>query len=262
MVGEAANSKLGDEKLLFDETVLQVNGRVDGMQHDETRSSVFRFAKKTLRDPVQDATLHESVPRRFVLPDGVQQYDVTAPYRPEALRNHEDVSKYYVNISSPHTTCWQRIASSLNHIKKTIGIFLEKWCSRATSYLYPINWKAEKAMNPQRKKFTPDSVISCLGLASGIVFVGAAIWILLVWQIVPWLREGVWHSYPITMYFNPSTDWVGFALLLNWVLALPVTLMLALVGVGLFWVFGLLSTKLYQCASRNTDAITPSQTRA
>lgn len=117
MVGEAADVKLGEEALLVDMEVLQLNGRIDGMQHDETRSAAFRWAKKTLRDPVNDATLHDSVVPRFEL-KGVQQYDLTAAYRPEALRSHVDVTSYYAGIPPPHTTCWQHIAISRDRILK------------------------------------------------------------------------------------------------------------------------------------------------
>jgi uncharacterized protein (DUF2235 family) len=261
MIEEAAHAKLGDERLILDQAVLQVNGRIDGMQHDETRSSVFRFVKKTMRDPVEDATLHPSVPRRFALPGGVQQYDMSALYRPEALRNHDMVAHFYANIPAPHTTCWQRITSVYGPIIKAIGKFLDEWCGDVASYLYPTNWKAEKAMNPERKQFTPDSLISCLGLAAGIFFVGAANWIFLFWQIVPWLREDIWHSYPLVTYFAPSTSWVGLALILNWILALPVTLILSLLGIILFWAFGQLSTKMYQWASKRAGkVVTPAQT--
>ena len=51
-----------------------------------------------------------------------------------------------------------------------------------------------------KKTITPDSVISCLGLATLLLTVGAAIWILVIWQIVPWLREGAWYSYPISSW--------------------------------------------------------------
>ena len=263
MVGEASRQKLGDEKLIVDKEVLQINGRIDGMQHDETRSSLFRWAKKTLRDPVRDATLHPTVPRRFALKSGVQQYDVTAPYRPEALRTHEKVVKYYADIPLPHTTCWQRIELLRDRIKKTVGEFLDQWCSRAVSSLYPINWKVKKAMNPERKYLTPDSIVSCLGLACLVLFVGVAAWILLFWQVEPWLREGIWHSYPLAMYYAPLISWIGLAIILDWIFALPVTLLLALFGIFLFWIFGLVSTKLYQLASKRAGkVITPAQTHA
>jgi uncharacterized protein (DUF2235 family) len=94
MIDEASNVKLGDERLIVDSSVLQINGRADGMQHDETRSALFRWAKKTFRNPVPDATVHASVSERFKLKE-VQQYDFVTPYRPEPLRNHANFHAYY-----------------------------------------------------------------------------------------------------------------------------------------------------------------------
>ena len=260
MVSEVAHKKLGDEKLIVDGTVLRANGRIDGMQHDETRSAAFRWAKKTLREPVPDATLHSSVLPRFAL-DGVQQYDVTARYRPEALRNHEKLAHYYADIALPRTTCWQRIARRRDRTRKSVGEFLDGWCSSAVSFLYPANWKEEKAM--KHKQFTPDSLVSCLGLVSLVLFLGAAAWIFLLWQIVPWLREGVWHSYPLGVVCAPITSWIGLQIILDWIFALPLTLVLVLVGLLLFWMFGLVSTKLYQWASKTAGkTVTPAQTHA
>jgi uncharacterized protein (DUF2235 family) len=263
MVGEAAHPNLGDRKLIVDSAVLQLKGRMDGMQHDETRSSVFRWAKKTLREAVPNATLHLSVLQRFALAEGVQQYDVTAPYRPEALRNHEAVKHYYTDIPPPHTTCWQRIAAQRDRMIKSLTESLGSLCSRVVSYLYPTNWKAEKAMNPERRQFTPDSFVSCVGLVLLVLCLGAALWIFLFWQIIPWLREGIWHSYPLAAWYVLRTEWVGLQLILDWIFAFPVTLVLVLAGILLFWALGLLSAKLYQWASKGAGkTVTPAQTRA
>jgi uncharacterized protein (DUF2235 family) len=260
MVGEATHPELADERLVIDDDVLQVNGRIDGMQHDETRSFLFRFSKKTLRDPPHDAMLHGSVPLRFVLKDGVQQYDVTAPYRPEALRDVEEVAQFYANIPLPHTTCWEKIGLVSNRIIKTISELLDRWCSRAVLHFYSKNWKVEKAMNSERKQLAPDSIVSCFGLACLVLFVGAAVWIFLLWQIVPWLHEGIWHGYPLATYCAPHVDWVGFAKILDWIFELPITLLVAFLGILSFWIFGLISTKLYQWASRGAGKIiTPAQ---
>jgi uncharacterized protein (DUF2235 family) len=103
---------LDNESLIVDDSVLHLHPLAGGVQHDETRSSVFRFAGKKLRDPDAIAPLHPSVNTRFDLPE-VQQYDVMAPYRPEALRFHQEVSKYYADIPMPHETCWQRLKKVL-----------------------------------------------------------------------------------------------------------------------------------------------------
>jgi uncharacterized protein (DUF2235 family) len=263
MVGEAAHAKLADERLLIDVSVLRTNGRFDGMQHDETRSAAFRFAKKTLREPVRDATLHKDVPSRFALENGVQQYDVTAPYRPEALRHHQVLSSYYADIPLPHTTCWQRIAVHRDRLIEKIGNAATALGARLAVLLYHENWKAERAMTPDRKQLTPDSIVSCIGLGLLVLFAGAALWILVCWQIIPWLREGAWHSYPLATFFAVRTDWIGLQVILDWLQALPVTLVLAFTAIVLFWLFGLLSAKLYQWASKAAGTIvTPAQTRA
>lgn len=262
MIDQASDSRLGEERLLLDPTVLRVNGRADGMQHDETRSAAFRWAKKTLREPVRDATLHQSVPPRFEL-DGVQQYDITAAYRPEALRDHEKVVAYYENIPLPHTTCWQRITTQWDRLLETARETVERAFVSLAAILYRKDWKSEDAMETTQRRLTPDSVISCLGLLFSALFVGSAAWIFLIWQIIPWLHEGVWHSYPVLHFFALHTGWIGLQLIADWLLALPVTLLLALSGLFLFRVFGLLSAKLYQAANRATGSIvTPSQTRA
>jgi hypothetical protein len=131
------------------------------------------------------------------------------------------------------------------------------------SSLYPTNWKAGNTMNPERKQLTPDSIVSCLGLASLVLFLSAAVYILLFWQMIFWLREGMWYSYPLSAYYSPFTSWVGLAIILNWIFALPVTLLLVLLGIFLFRIFGLLSTKLYQWANKGAGKIiTPAQTQA
>jgi hypothetical protein len=96
-----------------------------------------------------------------------------------------------------------------------------------------------------------------------VLFVGAAVWILVLWQIIPWLLEGVWHSYPSAAFYVPFTSWVGLAMIFDWIFTLPVTLLLSLSGIFLFWISGLLSAKLYQWASKGAGKIiTPAQTHA
>jgi hypothetical protein len=47
-----------------------------------------------MRDVPPDATIHDSVGRRFELPSVVQSAGPGA-YRPEALRQHNDLQRYY-----------------------------------------------------------------------------------------------------------------------------------------------------------------------
>jgi len=80
--------------LRADKTVLQLYPSSAGMQHDETKSSIFRFASKINRKIAHDAILHESVSERFRLP-AVLQYNLMLPYRPESLRDHDRTKQYY-----------------------------------------------------------------------------------------------------------------------------------------------------------------------
>ncbi len=242
MVQHAADPRLGEDALIVDRSVLRPNGRIDGMQHDETRSSAFRWARKILREPVRDATLHKTVLQRFELAN-VQQYDVSAPYRPEALRGHEKVAHYYTDIPQPHTTCWQLITERVRHFAKSVGDQLNKACAWLVSFVYPKTWLVEKAMHPEKKQITLDSVVSCLGLLGLVLLAGAAGWILVLWQIVPWLRGGVWNSYSLSTCCGVETSWIGLQIIIDWLMKLPVTLVLALLGVLLFRVVGLISAR-------------------
>jgi hypothetical protein len=171
------------------------------------------------------------------------------------------VETYYKNIPMPHTTCWQRISVLYSYFKKIVSAAGGRWISRVTRRLYPDNWKTEDLMSA--RQLTPDSVVSCIGLALLILFVGWAGGIFLFRQAIPWLQQGVWHSYPIAAYVTLQTGWVGLRLIIDWVLALPMTLLLVVVGVVIFRIFGLFSAKLYEWASRAPGVtLTPSQTQA
>jgi uncharacterized protein (DUF2235 family) len=80
--------------LKCDVSVLKLYPDPIGPQHDETRSSLFRFAPRVLRDIPNDAPLHPSVLERFRAAE-VLDYDIMRPYRPENLRNHEAVKNSY-----------------------------------------------------------------------------------------------------------------------------------------------------------------------
>jgi hypothetical protein len=80
--------------LLYDTSVLQCYPSPTGMQHDEARSSIFKYAGKKTRLPPADAPLHQSVIERFQASE-VLQYDTMVPYRPDGLRNHDQVKQFY-----------------------------------------------------------------------------------------------------------------------------------------------------------------------
>lgn len=80
--------------LKFDPHYLHLYPDPTGPQHDERRSWVFRYAGVEARKIPPDAPLHESVGKRFEA-RAVLQYDVMKPYRPEPLREHEQVRHWY-----------------------------------------------------------------------------------------------------------------------------------------------------------------------
>jgi hypothetical protein len=79
----------------YDNAILRTFPNPYGPQHDETKSSLFRFAGKTLRKIDGDAPLHHSVIERFQAAE-VLQYDLVKPYRPLNLRNHNQVRRFYL----------------------------------------------------------------------------------------------------------------------------------------------------------------------
>jgi type VI secretion system (T6SS) phospholipase Tle1-like effector len=89
-----------EARIKINPSLLRVFPSAGSMQHDETKSSIFRYARTQDRDPPKNATLHDSVRERFKL-DAVLQYDVMAAYRPECLRHHQDLGEYYKDISCP-----------------------------------------------------------------------------------------------------------------------------------------------------------------
>lgn len=82
--------------LKYDPTVLRLYPDPFGMQHDETRGLVFRMARKKRRRIKNDAPLHPSVFARFAA-DTVQHYDVITAYRPENLKEHDQLAQYYAS---------------------------------------------------------------------------------------------------------------------------------------------------------------------
>ncbi len=90
------------DPIQLDESVLRVYPSATGPQHDERRKGFAGIWKRLgfkwnmkYRDIDNDAPLHPSVLERFAAP-AILNYDVIVPYRPEPLRNHEQVKHYYV----------------------------------------------------------------------------------------------------------------------------------------------------------------------
>ena len=84
--------------LKIDPSLLKLYPDPEGPQHDETKSSLFRFAGKKPRAIRQDAVLHPSVFERFKAEE-VLHYDIMQPYRPVNLQGHDDVAHHYRETS-------------------------------------------------------------------------------------------------------------------------------------------------------------------
>jgi uncharacterized protein (DUF2235 family) len=93
-------------------TVLTRSPAADGMQHDEVAAGLglltklsgglWNWTPERRKLPANNASIHPSVTDRFKFPE-VLQFDLSRPYRPETLREHEDFTAYYAtsNIAPP-----------------------------------------------------------------------------------------------------------------------------------------------------------------
>jgi uncharacterized protein (DUF2235 family) len=246
---EAASDRLADEGLLLERTVLQPNPAADGMQHDETRSLLFRLAGKSDRDPKPEAVLHPSVIERFNLVGGVLQYDVVAPYRPEALRGHHNFPGAYDNIPLPHQTCAQRIKA-------------RKKARQATAPNLQLQEKDFRALEENLM----DRIVSCAALMLLVLAVamGTAI---LAYQSFSWLQSGTWHPMPLDLLLgcvrSIGSGWIGLQKVYDRVLAVPLVIFFYVIGIFVFWLGGIWSAALYKrTAHAQGKTVTPAQTHA
>jgi uncharacterized protein (DUF2235 family) len=83
-----------DAGFKYDPAFLHLFPDPAGPQHDEAKTSIFRFASKQPRRIPPDAPLHDSVLQRFGA-DEVLNCDRLEPYRPENLRHHVRVRHLY-----------------------------------------------------------------------------------------------------------------------------------------------------------------------
>jgi len=97
MVDEAKELPHG---LIVDERFLHLSPDPSGVQHDECKARI-PFWFWTLRwpvgyrKPVEEATLHPSVLERFECSDGVLHYDEVRLYRPEILKRHIELARFF-----------------------------------------------------------------------------------------------------------------------------------------------------------------------
>jgi uncharacterized protein (DUF2235 family) len=247
---EAASDGLGDKGLLLDRTVLEPRGAADSMQHDETRSVVFRLAGKSDRDPVPDATLHDTVGERFNVAGGVLQYDIVAPYRPEALRGHHKFPGAYDNVPLPRQTCAQRLRAAY----------------KAAPHGKDVRTGASASSFKALEENEMDRVVSCGALLlTAIAFTaGTAI---LGYQGVTWLQSGLWTPMPLDLLLGSirsiGSNWIGLQKIYDWILALPLVVALYVLGIIVFWIGGVVSAAQYkQAAQDQANTITPAQIHA
>jgi hypothetical protein len=106
--------------LHIDRRVLQLFPLADGMQHDEYKSSIFKYFGRLDRAPYHDSQLHHTVIARFKQRD-VLQYDIRKPYRPQCLRNNQFVAYFWDADDlieqfkdKAHTEALRRVAASQN----------------------------------------------------------------------------------------------------------------------------------------------------
>jgi hypothetical protein len=80
--------------MLWDEAAVKIQPSANGIEHDECKHGIFRFASKNQRLLDKTAPLHPSVKERLEL-TAVTKCDMTGPYRPKALCNHVACAYYY-----------------------------------------------------------------------------------------------------------------------------------------------------------------------
>jgi uncharacterized protein (DUF2235 family) len=80
--------------LLFDNAAVNIEPKIQGVEHDECKRGIFHYLSKIHRALDPDASLHSTVKQRLELA-GVNTCGVVAPYRPEGLRKHHECAHYY-----------------------------------------------------------------------------------------------------------------------------------------------------------------------
>jgi hypothetical protein len=109
-----------------------------------------------------------------------------------------------------------------------------------------------------------DRLASCSGLTTLIAGILSCVGIV-SYQVSGWLTDGIWQPVPLSAVASGlkslASDWVGLQILFDWILRLPLSLLLLIFGVLIFWRLGALSAKLYQKKVHGKVA-TPSQMHA
>jgi uncharacterized protein (DUF2235 family) len=108
--------------LILDRRLLQLYPAADGMQHDQFKSTLFKYFGQRVRDPHRESPLHLTVIRRFEEPS-VLHYDIWRPYRPRCLRHNIYVSHFWDADDleerygeHAHTEALDRVAASRSNL--------------------------------------------------------------------------------------------------------------------------------------------------
>lgn len=113
---------------------------------------------------------------------------------------------------------------------------------------------------------TADKVFSCTGLVAFIAGSLSALGIL-VYQCFVWLIAGIWPPLPLEIVGSCirslGAGWIGLQIINTWILALPLSLVIFLIGFLLFWLLGALSATAYKKRVESAGVqATPAQTQA
>ena len=168
---EAASGRLGEEGLLFDHRSCSLSPR-------RTACSTTKRAALSF-DSREDPTAILSQKPSYILLSssgsicaGVLQYDVVAPYRPEALRGHHKFPGAYDKFP-----CRGKPARSGSRRHGT---------------------ERDAAPQAEDKSFTTleenamDRIVSCTALLLLIIAAGIGT-VIFAYQCVTWLHSGLWH---------------------------------------------------------------------
>ena len=84
-------------RVLVNPELLELYPSSDGMMHDECMVGIAGTDlkwKRTVRDVPHDSVLHATVYERLAM-STVRNFTSYSPYRPAALRNHDEAKVYY-----------------------------------------------------------------------------------------------------------------------------------------------------------------------
>lgn len=113
---------------------------------------------------------------------------------------------------------------------------------------------------------TADRILSCTGLGAFVIGSISAFCIL-AYQCFAWLVTGIWPALPLDIIGSCirsfGSGWIGLQIIYTLVLALPLSLVIFLIGFLMFWWLGMLSAAAYKKSAESAGKqATPAQTQA